>query len=411
LRIAGIALLIAVAAVIAATIGGGGTPRASRGDTSGRQPGQSVPGIRPWTVTAVIEARLVNTPIALPSSPFAYGITVASTSPTSLWGRLSRIDVATGHIALGPKVPSYSQLFTLGGSLEVLSRASANAQWIIRPVIGHGTSLGGATVLPIPTSASGVVSVSDGPAVGHGVWLSYGNSVFLVNASTGTLMRRENLGANVASISMDPTGRLLYAALDELMAHPTARVATVIDELDARTGRVLAHVGIEFTLGGANLEAVRGGVWVSYRGGMMGTAQLLRASGLAMVQPPSGSARRDETIPTMGAEITMGIWTAQVGSMFWLQASFGTSCVAPSSGAFRAGTAYPTRTETSVSKDQSVKWDGHLFSSGGIAHTKTTLSWDPFASWNGHVYATNGLADSGSASTEVLSVTVPSVCR
>jgi hypothetical protein len=57
------------------------------------------------------------------------------------------------------------------------------------------------------------------------------------------------------------------------------------------------------------------------------------------------------------------------------------------------------------------KWDGHLFSSGGIAHTRTTLSWDPFASWNGHVYATNGLADSGSASTEILSVTVPSVCR
>ena len=382
LLIVGIVVLVVAAAVIAATTGGGSRPRASRGDSPGPRPRPPVSGTRPWSLTSVLETTLADNPVALQGTPFAYAITVAGTPGTSSpLGRLSRIDLATGHMALGSRLSSLSQLFTLGSSLEVLSptnetpNGAATGPWFIRPVIGHGTLLGRAVPVPF-LSSSTALAVPRGPTVGHdGVWLSSGSSVFLVNASTGMLVRSENLGGDISSISIDPTGRLL-----DVVLNGETRIA--IDELDARTGRVIVHDTRGGGLVTAGVDAVRGGAWFSFRTGNAGGVELLRASGLKMVQPPRGSAPGQETIPTMDGEMMSGIYPVSVGPMLWLWNFASASCVGPSSGAYLAGTVF--------------------HSSGGL------LSWFPFADWNGHLYATG---DTGTVRTEIVSVTVPRVCR
>jgi hypothetical protein len=393
LGIAAIALLVAVGALLAATIGGSKSPRPVRGDTSGPRSSGPAPTVRLWSQTAILKAGLADTPVALPGSPFAYGITVASDTPTSPWGRLTRLDLATGRVTAGPKVPLGSELFTLGNSLRVLSPAGVSAKdqptgpWSIRQVMGQSVSLGTAVVLSRSNFRpdAEAVPVSDGPPVGRdGLWIVGGEkSVSLVSATTGAIIRTVDLTGTISSISIDPTGKFLYVSLNELISDPTAAVSTVIDELDAATGRLVAHAGIRFTLGWANLDAVRGGVWVSYRGGSMGGVVLLRAAGLG--NAPGTKGRTDEVIPTMGVPITMGVSSVQVGPVIWLSAALGTSCVAPSSGAFRAGTVFPTR-------------------------NGQTMQWYPFHDWNGHLYATQGVPGAPQT-TEIVSVAVPRVCR
>ena len=176
---------------------------------------------------------------------------------------------------------------------------------------------------------------------------------------------------------MDPTGHFLYVALDKLMDNRAPADATVIDEMDAATGRLVAHAGIRFTLGWANLDAVRGGVWVSYRSGNLGSVVLLRAAGLKNASGSTG--KPDEVIPTMGIPITMGVSSVQVGSVVWLSAALGTSCVSPSSGAFRAGTAFTRNGQT--------------------------IQWFPFHGWHGHVYATQAIPVQHT--TEIVSIRGP----
>ena len=195
LGIAVIALLVVVGALLATTIGGGGPPRPSRSNTSGPRSNSPAPTARLWSQTPILKAALTDTPVALPRSPFAYGITVALNTPTSPWGRLTRLDLATGRMTAGPRVPRGSEVFTLGNSLRVLSPAGVSPKdqptgpWSIRQVVGQGTALGTPVVLPSSIVPSDVEPVSDGPPVGRdGLWIAGGErSVSLISAATGAV--------------------------------------------------------------------------------------------------------------------------------------------------------------------------------------------------------------------------------
>jgi hypothetical protein len=327
-------------------------------------------------------------PTALPGSPFAYGIAVANTVANP---PLARLDVATGQETLGPTLPDASEFFALGSSMAIVSPAHEKAgrvtgPWSLRLVEGASTSLDPPRVLSflrLPYR----LDVTNGPAIGQDdFWIGSGSSLFLVNASTAKVVRHKSFGVEISSISVDPTGSLLYVALDELnkkglvRAHAPAPV--VVEELNAKTGHVLDHAGTIGALGSAALEAVLGGVWVSARGGMAGTAVLLRAGGLAMVKPPTGSTSFNDSIPTMGASITMGIETAYISSTVWLAAADGLSCVAPSTGTFQGGTTF-----------------------GAMG-----FFWSPFTEWQGRLYLYAGVQTSTNTFPGILSVTPPSDC-
>jgi hypothetical protein len=285
-------------------------------------------------------------------------------------------------MAVGPRLPSGSTIFVLGSSIAVLSPTGEQTNgvetgpWSIRTVLRARTSFGRVLVVPAMT-------VSQGPLIRRtGFWFASGDSVYLLDVSTGAVLRSENLRAPIASISVDPSGALVYVGIDELETHPLAKISSVVDELKATTGRVLSHDGFDFTLGPIGVDAVKGGVWVSYRGGMAGSVYLLRARGLVVATGPV--AATELKILAGGSPAIGGIWPTSIGSTLWLAGGQGTGCVVPSSGVFLAGTAFPVR-------------DGQI------------VAWTPFADWNGHVYATEEVPARGA--TEIVAVTVPRGCR
>lgn len=367
LAVAGAVVLASgIGASVYAAIGSGGGTADGRSSLTSSGPTIGPPGPRAWSQARVVTALLADQPVALPATPYAYAIEVTSTSPTSPEGRLVRIDLTTSHLTDGPRLPAASELFDVGLSLGVLSPSGLAKNGARIPpfrlrLVRGATTLTSGVIVPAPGIAA--PATRNPVAVLRGIWLPTKRGVALVDVDTGAVTRTVRFPVPVTSVSVDPSGRLLYVALDELIAHPdNGTPSTVIAELDARTGAVLARTGIDFTLGSASLTAVRGGVWVSYRGGMMGTAVLYRAAGLRLVQPAKASRQRQPAIPTMGSSVTMGIDASSVGTEIWLNAATGASCVTPSSGEFQAGTTFAE-------------------GKGGVI-----LGWSPFASWNGLLY-------------------------
>jgi hypothetical protein len=280
-------------------------------------------------------------------------------------------------------VPAASELFTIGPSMAVLSPASEQGDgtplgpWSLRVVKGKSTSLGPAVALPFLGSALRP-SVSNEPAaVLEDFWVANDTTVFLVDTLTGAIERRVSLGADITSISVDSSGDRLYAGLGTLTG------GALIDEIDATTGNVTAHHEIDVAIEGAGVDAVPDGVWVSYRGGMLGLALLLGASNLASVSPPNASLNSNQILPTAGAPMTMGVLTTRVGNSMWLDSTSGASCVNPATGLFLAGTPFGTQ-------------------------GRPTGVWSPVTQWAGRLYATQPVSPSDS--TEILRIKPPANC-
>jgi hypothetical protein len=324
-----------------------------------------VPTEHPWGQAHVVTVQSTQAPVGLPGTPYAFAVKVASISPTSRTGRLVRIDLETGQVAKGPELLSASDLLVIGRSLAVVSPSGiapdgvAVAPFHLRLVAGDGTALGPGVELAWAGATGSLIGDDISPTDG-GLWLPTPEGAELVSITSGTALKSLSLGARVSDVAPSPDGKLLYVALDELWEHPAAKVGTVIDEVDAITGRVVAHQGIDFTVGPASLTPVQGGVWASYRQGMAGTAGLYRSEGLALVVP---GPLAQSPVPRYGDDVTMGLEATLLGGTLWLQSATGISCLVPSTGTFLAGTAFQSDIETG---DQ---------------------SWAPFAAWDGLVYA------------------------
>ena len=144
----------------------------------------------------------------------------------------------------------------------------------------------------VPTPPSEYpLSIASGP--GDTVWIGYGQTLVLVDAGRGVVLSSVPItSGTVASMSVDPTQRYLYVAL----SYPTISGQTVdaaVLEFDARSGRLLAGTSAQSavtdSVAGGVLTAVGGGVWMSFRTGMLGETILLRQSDLAVVGPPSST--------------------------------------------------------------------------------------------------------------------------
>jgi hypothetical protein len=176
------------------------------------------------------------------------------------------------------------------------------------------------------TAGIGAVPVASGP--GGTVWVGFDRALWRVNPRTGVVMRRAELrsGLSVTDVAVDPARRYLYVS-----AEPSIGGA-VVGEYAARSGRLLAttdRAPLRFSVAGAALTAVPGGVWASYRTGMAGQAILLRRRGLGAVRL-RGGRRLFSWFMTGG--------TAYGGGSLWAGASIGDiGCVAPRTGRIRSG--------------------------------------------------------------------------
>jgi len=104
-------------------------------------------------------------------------------------------------------------------------------------------------------------------------------------------------GLLVSDLAVDPMGRDLYVSAAHLVRG--GMEGTVMLSYDARSGRgLVTRTGglIRYSVAGAQLTAVPGGVWASFRTGMLGLTIHLRQKDLGMIAAPgSGIASRPAT--------------------------------------------------------------------------------------------------------------------
>ena len=247
-----------------------------------------------------------------------------------------------GAVRGGPAFP-VSEVSVAGGfvwvsgDLSAGSAASASSGPVLYQVSPRTLAVLGSWRLPGRAGGYAPVSVAAGP--GGTVWAGSGGTLRQLRTRTGATVRQVRLpgGLLASDIAVDPAARHLYVAGEGRLGGVTAL------EYAAGTGRLLATAArspLRFSVGGAALTAVPGGVWASFRTGMLGRTVLLRQAGLGSVPLPASylpgvppaSVQPDFYRYAMGASTGFG------GGALWLSQGTGglTGCVAPRTGQVRS---------------------------------------------------------------------------
>jgi hypothetical protein len=169
-----------------------------------------------------------------------------------------------------------------------------------------------------PTLASTV----NGP-----LWVTGGEDFWGVNPSTGKVQTEFNSGNVISGLSTDPSGTYLYGGGE------TPHGLAVVVEYNAVTGTKLFDVPVQDAIEGASVSATNGGVWISYRGGMAGTAAELSQSGLRAIASPTAVKGTEP----FGAGPAMGGISSSVNDgVLWFGSQAGLACADPRTGVVRA---------------------------------------------------------------------------
>jgi hypothetical protein len=170
------------------------------------------------------------------------------------------------------------------------------------------------------------------------VWIGSYRTVLRLDVATGAPLARLTLprGLVIGDISVDPAHRTLYvSAAQGALDGGISSLALL--EYAARPGRLLAAASgglLRSSLAEAALTAVPGGVWVSFRTGMLGMTIHLRRDGLRMTAPPG---------PDIGLRPANGLFhwgmfaaTSSGGGALWLVNQMHVACLDPRTGRVRA---------------------------------------------------------------------------
>jgi hypothetical protein len=301
-------------------------------------------GWRARTVTR-LSPLMMSTAVA-PAARAAYEMVArrpGGTGPFRLWriGLSAGSARAAGAARRGPAFP-VSEVSVAGGfvwvsgDLSTGPSPSASSGPVLYQVNPRTLAIVASWRLPGRPGRYAPVSVAAGPA--RTVWVGSGGTLRQLRARTGATVRQVRLPAGLlaSDIAVDPAARYLYVAGEGQLGGVTAL------EYAAGTGRLLATAGrspLRFSAGGAALTAVPGGVWASFRTGLLGRTVLLRQPGLGSVPLPASylpgvppaSAHPDFYRYAMGA-------STGYGGALWLSQGTGgrTGCVAPRTGQVRS---------------------------------------------------------------------------
>jgi hypothetical protein len=201
--------------------------------------------------------------------------------------RLARIDRATGAgISTGP-FPNGSGMARTASGLWLAagadqSRPAADTQWLtlIDPV-----TLKVKQRVRLPGSPEkGASSEPQLSGTGNVMWLGYGHSLYRLDPATGRTTLRQSLLGTAGPISIDPSGRRLYVAVN-----PPAgtNYDALIIEWDAFTGtRIGSVVTGGAGLGGPQVVATPTGYWVAFPTSEVGVVEYIGAADLTDIIEP-----------------------------------------------------------------------------------------------------------------------------
>jgi hypothetical protein len=286
------------------------------------------------TTNEYISAQAVN-----PGAGLAYALVSRASGPAGGPWVLESISLRTGSVHRGPAFP-VGGLALASGYLWIYGVPSGGTQ----PVVSQLNPLTLARVrsvsLPkVPDAYAGLpMALATGPA--DSVWMGSFRTLLRVSAATGVALSRVQLPAALAisNLSVDPAFSRLYVAAARLVGSDGVEGAVVV-EYDARSGQRLAMASggiIRDSVAGAQLTAMPGGVWVSFRTGMLGLSILLRQRDLAVIAPTNPEAASLQ--PADGIfHWPMYSQTVYGGGALWLADQVGiVACIDPGSGTVRA---------------------------------------------------------------------------
>jgi hypothetical protein len=301
-----------------------------------------VAGWRAQTVTRL--SPLMMSTAVDPPGRAAYELVArrpAGAGPFRLW-RIGLSAGVTGVARRGPTFP-VSDVSVAGGFVWVSGDLAAgpsrpaSSRPVLYQVNPRTLAVMGSWRGPGRSGRYAPVSVAAGPA--RTVWVGWRGTLRQLRTGTGATVRQVRLPAGLlaSDIAVDPAARYLYVAGEGRLGGVTAL------EYAAGTGRLLASAArspLRFSVGGAALTAVPGGVWASFRTGLLGQTILLRQPGLGPVPLPASYL---PGVPPASARpnfyhYAMGASTGYGGGALWLsQDTSGlTGCVAPGTGQVRS---------------------------------------------------------------------------
>jgi len=345
--------VLAVAACVAAVAGCAGlksTPAGTEGGAPPASPSAPAVAVRsasatpppatpgtgrlpaPWPEHDVLREGLSfagGTQVYDPATGTLYGLAPEKPDAANSSRVLTAINVRTGAARRGGTYQT-SELTLADGYLWIADNAGE------RPHVDEVAAGTLATVRAIPLP-SGLGPFGTEPAAAAApdgsVWVGTRHTLLRVSARTGAVRARVTLpaGLAVSTMAADPDGGYFYVAAAHEVGGGAVEGAVIL-EYGETTGTLLATADgtpISYSIAGAVLTAVPGGVWASFRTGMLGISVLLSGHGLAVIAAPDLSAAK------LGAyHWAMSSRSAYGGGTLWVTASDGSllACLDPATG-------------------------------------------------------------------------------
>jgi hypothetical protein len=231
--VAAVVVTLAVATVVAST-----------GTTGTRRPPSTATAERHAAAHPAIAgtpAPVVTAAVAGASDPGALYVLYAASARGAGPARVERVSRLLPERLTGAALPAGADLVRAGDSLWVAGGALP-ALYRVDP---RTLELRQRIALPAPALA-----ITATPAA---LWMGGPGRLSRVDLGSGAVTAGLPVDGEVTSLSADPAGRRLYAAV-------TAAQGTTVTERDARTGAVTA--ARRLAPGGGHLAAAASGVWV-----------------------------------------------------------------------------------------------------------------------------------------------------
>jgi outer membrane protein assembly factor BamB len=282
------------------------------------------------------QAELVSDEAVDPAIGVAYALISRARTPLRGPYVLECTVLHTGVVRKGPVLP-VGHLAVASGYLWVYGAAGGGSHPRVSQVDLRNLELIRPVHLPaVPAPTYPAVTVAAGPD--DSVWIGSFQALLRVDAATGAVLVRVRLpaGLAVSDISVDPGRGHLYVSVAHLVNGGIE--GNEVFEYDARSGRRLAVAAnglVTDSVAGAALTAVPGGVWASFRTGMLGLTIHLRQHDLAVIAPPGPGIAL--TPATSVFHWPMYATTVYGGGALWLANQTGiVACLDPQTGKVRA---------------------------------------------------------------------------
>ena len=264
-------------------------------------------------------------------------------------------------------------------------RGQAEGPYVMRRLAPASLALGPAVpVGDLCVGCSSSMSFQPTGRFAGDLWATGTGVIRLVNPSTGVVAATVRLPHFYPSnLAVEPDGRFIDVSGTPRSGYSGSQVL----ELAGPGGKLVKTLGF-FAANAPLLTTVPGGLWASWRWGMMGTTAHFSEGALKGTKGGTSCATTNmgASPPAPGMCITMGEWAARAGGVVILTDAVGASCLGLGGTAVLASTRFP-----------------------GGGRSTPGEAWSPFAAVGRELYATTPAVLS--TPEHVVGVKMPSACR